>query len=189
MVQEDIRQGECISQLPVADEGHGAHDADPLLPEGPAAAGEVIEQRPVLVQQPLPQQRVAAQVHQVPVVDPVGMGKVEIDTGALERRILPGMPELLHQRQQRRQPHFMIFTGNARLKLRDTDLLPACLHHRARDGDLDPQEAVALAVLARPGLEEARQAGHLRGVGVRAHLREEDVVPVHNVISTVPCAQ
>ena len=69
MVQEDIGDGECIIQLPLANELQGAHNPDALLPEGFAAARQVVEQCAVLVQQPGSQQRVTAQIHQVPIVD------------------------------------------------------------------------------------------------------------------------
>ena len=69
VLPEDVRDGEGVLQLPVADERHRADDTDALLPECLAAAGEIIQERPVLVQQPLAQQRIAGQVHEVPVVD------------------------------------------------------------------------------------------------------------------------
>ena len=55
VVQEDIGNGKSVVELPVADESHGADDADTLLPERLAAARELIEQGAVLVQQPFAQ--------------------------------------------------------------------------------------------------------------------------------------
>ena len=79
MMEEDVGDGEGVFQLAVPDERHGADDADALLPEVFSVLGQIIKQLPVLVQQPHPQQGIAAQVHQVPVVDAVGVGEVEID--------------------------------------------------------------------------------------------------------------
>ena len=200
MVQEDVRDGEGVRELPVADEGHGADDADALLPERLAAARELIEQGAVLVQQPFAQERVAGQVHQIPVVDALGMGEVEVDARLLgDARFFCSHPSsycshsgldpesfcvfvYFYQREQRRQPHFVEFAPDARLQRREVQLLPAVLHDGARHGDLDPQKLVALAVLAGAGLEEARQAGHLRGVGVRHHLFEQGV---HSFLASI----
>ena len=79
VVKEDIGDGESIGQLSVADEGHGADDAYALLPQGFAVAGEVVEQAAVFIQQPFAQQGIAREVYQVPVIDILGVGEVEID--------------------------------------------------------------------------------------------------------------
>ena len=80
MMEKDVGDGESIGELAVTDEGHRADDADALLPDGLAIAGQFIQQRAVLVEQPHAQQRIARQVHQVPVVDIPGMIQIEVDT-------------------------------------------------------------------------------------------------------------
>ena len=83
VVQEDVGDGEGVGELAGADEGHGADDADALFPEGAAVAGEVVEEGAVFVEEPLPEQGIAAEVDEVPVVDAVDVGEVEIDAGSL----------------------------------------------------------------------------------------------------------
>ena len=83
------------------------------------------------------------------------------------------MPEDLHQREQRGEPHFVEFAPDARFERGEVHGPPALLDDCTRHGDLDPQEAVTFAVLAGARLEEARQPRHLRGVGVREHLFQQ----------------
>ena len=97
VVQEDVGDGEGVRELPVADEGHGADDADALLPEGLAVSREVVEEGAVAVEEPFAEERVAAEVHEVPVVDAVGVIQIEVDALLLERRRLFGVPEDLHE--------------------------------------------------------------------------------------------
>ena len=74
VMQEDVGNREGVVQLSMTDERHGADDADALLPDSAAFTGKVVEESAVFVQKPLPQQRVTRQVHQVPVVNVVGVG-------------------------------------------------------------------------------------------------------------------
>ena len=175
MVQEDVRDGEGVRQLAVADQRHRAHDADALLPERLAAARQLIEQRAVLVQQPLAQQRVARQVHEVPVVDPVGMRQVEIHALMLRDARSLRVLEDLHQRQQPRQPHLVVLARQAFLQLRKPHLAPAALHHLARHRHLDSQELIPLPILSRPGPEKPRQPRHLPRVGMSVHFLQQNV--------------
>ena len=176
-MQENVRDGEGVVQLSVADEGHGADDADALLPEGFAVASELVQQRAVLVQQPDSQQRIAGQVHEIPVVDEGGVGEVEIDARFLRHSRLDRgsfrMPEDLHQGEQGGEAHFVKFARDAGLELVETHLPPAFLHHVARHGHLDAEEPVAFAILSRPRLEEAGQACNLRRVGMGQHFLEK----------------
>ena len=171
VVQEDVGDGEGVRELPVADEGHGADDADALLPERLAVACQLVQEAAVLVQEPFPEEGVAAQVHQVPVVDAVGVGEVEVDARLAEWP----MPKDLDQCQQRRQPQFVILAGDALLQFGESRLPPAFLDHCPRHGYLDSQELVPLAVLPRPGLEKPRQAGHMPRVGLLQHACQQDV--------------
>ena len=175
VVQEDVRDGEGVAELPVADEGHGADDADALLPEGLAVAREVVEERAVAIEEPFPEEGVAAQVHEVPVVDAVGVGEVELDARLLQRRRLFCVPEHLHQRQQGGEAHFVKFARDAFLEVLEGRLAPAVADHRARHGDLDSQELIPFAVLPGPGLEKPRQPGHLPRVRLRPHLCQKDI--------------
>ena len=79
MVEKDVGDGESVVQLAVADEGHRGDNPDALFPEGSAVAGQVVKQRPVLVEQPFAQQRIAAEIHQVPIVDAVGVRQIKVD--------------------------------------------------------------------------------------------------------------
>ena len=42
VVKEDVGYGEGVGELPVADEGHGAHNADSLFPNGAAVLGKAV---------------------------------------------------------------------------------------------------------------------------------------------------
>jgi len=42
VVKEDVGYGEGVGELPVADEGHGAHNADSLFPDGTAVLGQAV---------------------------------------------------------------------------------------------------------------------------------------------------
>ena len=128
VMKENISNGERVVKLPVPDEGHGGDDADALLPDGLAAAGQIVQDAAVFVQQPHAEQWIAAQVHQVPVVDTVGMGEVEIDAAAAVGFRLR-MREDIHQRQQSRQPQLVILAADAALQLLEADVLPARLHN------------------------------------------------------------
>ena len=59
MMEKDVGDGESIGELAVTNEGHRTDDADALLPDGLAIAGQFIQQRAVLVEQPHAQQRIA----------------------------------------------------------------------------------------------------------------------------------
>ena len=80
MVKEDVGDSESIVELAVADEGHGADDADALLPKGLSIAGKIIQQISVLIEQPLPQQRITGKIDQIPIVDIRRMRKIKVDT-------------------------------------------------------------------------------------------------------------
>ena len=74
MVEEDIGNGKGVLQFPVADEGHGAHYADPLLPNRLPVPCQIIQEAAVFLREkPFAQKGIAAQVHEVPVVDAVCM--------------------------------------------------------------------------------------------------------------------
>ena len=169
VVQQDVGNGKRVVQLFVADKSHGRNHADALLPKRPTLAGQVVKQRPVFVHQPFAQQGIAAQVHQVPVVDAVRMRQVEVDATLPEGSVFPRMSENLHQRQQGRQPHLVILGSDAALQEGPVGLLPACFYDGPRYGNLDSQELVALAVLAGAGFEESAQARDLRRIGRREH--------------------
>ena len=195
MVEEDVGDGKGVVQLAVADEGHRAHDADALLPDGAAVTCQVVQQRVVLVQQPFAKERVAAEVYQVPIVDEGCVGEVEGDAAGADRffaslrmtgRMLRMTPsvilrsdsdegshrvlEYLHQGQQGGKADLVIFGGDALFQLFKIHLPPAASYDLPRYGDLDSQELIALAVLAGAGLEEAGEACDLRRVGMSEHL-------------------
>ena len=74
VVQEDVGDGEGVGELTVPNEGHGTDYADTLFPEAFSVTGQVVEERPVFVQEPDTEKRVAGKVYEVPVVDESGMG-------------------------------------------------------------------------------------------------------------------
>ena len=171
VMQKNVGNGESVLQLPVTDKGHCTDNSYTLLPEGAAVPCQIIEQFPVLVQQPFAQQRIAGEVYQVPVVDAVRMGEVEVYA------LLPrnAMPEDFHQGKQCGQPNLVILAGNTFLQLLETDPAPTRFNLFPRDGHLDSQELIPLAILPRPGLEKAGKARHLSGVGVGHHLGKKDI--------------
>ena len=202
VVQEDIGQGKGVLQLSVADEGHGADNADALLPEGFAVTGQVVEQGTVFVQQPFAQQGITAQVHQVPIVDVRCVRQIEVYALFLQH---PGflcrffsVVKDFYQSEQGRQSHFMVLGTDTFLQFRKDRLCvsragcmvifrtgrmaigrqqlpPACLYHRPRHRYLDSQELIALAILAGTGLEKARKPLHLRWIGTREHSGQQRV--------------
>ena len=174
VVKEDVGDGEGVRELPAADEGHGADDADALLPEGAAVPGEVVEEGVVAVEEPFAEERVAGEVDEVPVVDAVGVIQIEFDALLLDRRLLR-VPEDLHEGEEGGEAQLVVLAGDAFFEVLETRLPPAVFDNGARHGDLDSQELVALAVLARAGLEEAREPRHLGRVRVREHLRQQGV--------------
>jgi len=175
VVQEDVGDGEGVRELAVADEGHGADDADALLPDCFAIAREVVEEGAVAVEEPFAEERVAGEVDEVPVVDAVGVIQIEFDALLLLDRRLLRVPEDLHEGEQGGEAQLVVLAGDAFFEVVETRLPPAFADDRARHGNLDSQELVALAVLAGAGLEEAREPRHLGGVRVREHLCPEDV--------------
>ena len=76
----------------------------------------------------------------------------------------------LHQREQRGQTHFMIFTRNTFFQVVEIQRAPAALDHFARHRHLDAQELIPFPILTRPGLEKTGKTVDLRRVGVREHL-------------------
>ena len=86
MVEQDVGNGEGIGQLAVPDEGHRADHPDALFPDGFSVAGQFVKQVPVFVQQPFAQQRIAGQVHQIPIVNRGRMCQVKVHTLLLQRQ-------------------------------------------------------------------------------------------------------
>ena len=154
VMQEDIGNGKGIVQLAVTDKGHSADNANALLPDGLSVTGKVIEKGAVLVKEPFAKERVAGQVHKVPVVYAVRVGKVEVNAAALQRGVLLRVSEDLDQRQQRGEPQLVILAGNALFQFLEAGALPASFHYAARHRHLDTQELVTVAVLSGPGLEK-----------------------------------
>ncbi len=173
VVQEDIGDGEGVLELAGADEGHGADDADALFPEGAAVAGEVVEEGAVFVEEPLPEQGVAAEVDEVPVVDAVGVGEVEVDAGALAVRGLAFVVEDFDEGEEGGEAEFVVVAPDAFFEVGEINFSPGRFDDFAGRGDLDSQELIAFAVLAGAGLEEAGEAGDQGGVGARHHLCQE----------------
>ena len=84
------------------------------------------------------------------------------------------MGEDFHQSEQRRQPHFVVFTADAAFQLREG--VPGCgqpfpvgFDYGARHRHFDSQELITFSVLAGAGLEESAQTGDLGRVCGRQH--------------------
>ena len=120
---------------------------------------------------PMPQNLWCRQIYQIPIINVLGMRQVEINALLLQGLVFFGVLEDLHQGQQGGQAHLVVFGGDAGLKVLEGGCGPALLHHLAGQGHLDAQELVALAVLALPRLEEARQAFNLGRVSVGKDFR------------------
>lgn len=146
VVEEYVGNGECVGKLPVPDEGHGGHYADALFPKGLSVFCQPVEEAAVFLrEQPFSQKGVAAQVDEVPVVDAVGVGEVEVNATGAESFVrtaglgaesfvrtagavasrgrttlrLTGMGEDFHQREERGQADFVILAANATLEFRE----------------------------------------------------------------------
>ena len=171
MVEENVGDGEGVVELAVAHKGHCRDHADALLPERPAAAGEVVKERAVLVEEPFAEKGIAAEVHEVPVVDVLRVAYIKVDA-LLSDRFLDSlrMAKDLHQRQERREADLVILAGDAFLQIVKTGGGPAGLDDGSGYGNLDSQKLVALAVLAGAGFEKAAEPFDLRRVGRRVHL-------------------
>ena len=148
----------------MAEEHHGADDADTLLPDGAALAGKGVERRGVVSEVPGAEDFVAGEVDEVPVVHRRKVVEVEVNAPLLFGGVFLGVVKTLYQDQQTRQPHFVPLRCQTLLKVVPTALFPVFLHHRAGDGHLDAKKTVALAVLSRSRLEKPRQIYRLRSI-------------------------
>ena len=176
MIEQDIGNGKSVIQLAVTDKRHGADDTDALFPDVLSVPGQVIQERPVFVQQPFAQQGIAGQIHQVPVIDPVGMRQIEFNASLTEGRIFFGVGEDLDQGQQSRQPDLVIRTRDTGFQVPETAGTPAGFHHAARHGHLDTQKLVPFPILSRPGLEKPGKPLHLGGVGMGQHFCQKHII-------------
>ena len=79
-LQENIRYRIRVVELSGADKSHCAYNTDTALPNRFPVSGQIVEQGPVFIQEPLPQQRIAAQIHQVPIVDVLKVRKIKVYT-------------------------------------------------------------------------------------------------------------
>ncbi len=156
-----------IVQVALTDEIDGRDNSHPLFPEGPAVIRQIVEEGAVAGVEPGPEYLVAGEIHQIPVVDEIGMGEVEGDTLLLETGVLLTVPEKLHERQKRSHTDFMIRASDGGFEVFKGGTFPALLHNRTDDGDPDAEEPVPLAILSGPSLEETGQASHLGGVSMR----------------------
>ena len=169
LVKEYLRDGECVVHLSAAYELQGADYADALLPDAIPVARQIVQQAAILVHEPLSQKLIARKVDKVPVVDERRVRKIEVHAPLLHCNVLFCVLEDLNECQQGGEAHFVIFVGDAFFQIVEGGLFPQVFDNTARDGDLDAQELIALAVLAGTGLEEARESSDLRRVAVRQH--------------------
>lgn len=169
MEEEEVGEGQGVGILAVAHELHGADDGDALLPEA-AAAGKVVEERAVAVQEPVAEELVAAEVHEVPVVDAVGMGEVEVYAAAATVVVTAGVLVYLHQDEEGAEAHLVPRRGKGVLDVGKGAAAPHGLHHATGDGHLDAEEPVAVAVLPGAGLEEPAEGDGLLIVAERKEL-------------------
>ena len=68
-LQKDLGNSISVIQLPCPDKSHSADNAYTPFPNRSPVSGKFIKNAAVFIHKPLSQKRIAAQVHQVPIVD------------------------------------------------------------------------------------------------------------------------
>ena len=158
----EVAEGQLESQIrvPLPQPVHGGDDGDAFVPH-PLGVREAAEEVGVVrVERLAAEDLVRRQVHQIPVVDVRAMTEVEVGRGRAYRP-RPGPLISLHKHQQTAEAHLV----KVALK-KPTQILVARLgiiptRHAAHPWHGHPEEAIALTILSRAGLEEARQVGRL----------------------------
>ena len=80
MMEKDIGNSKGIINLSMSDKGHGAYDSYTLLPDGVSVCSQRIKKRPVPIKKPFPQQRIAGEIHKIPVIYTVCVRQIEVHT-------------------------------------------------------------------------------------------------------------
>ena len=166
-VHEVVRVGEVAEgqlegqiRVPLPQPVHGGDDGNAFVPYPLGVRKAAEEVGVVRVERLAAEDLIRRQVHQIPVVDVRAMTEVEVGRGRAYRP-RPGPLISLHKHQQTAEAHLV----KVALK-KPTQILVARLgiiptRHAAHPWHGHPEEAIALAILSRAGLEEARQVGRL----------------------------
>jgi hypothetical protein len=177
MVKEEVGDGEAVGKVAAADEVHGGDDGDALFPEA-GGAGEAVEEGAVAVFEPDAEEFVAGEVHEVPVVDAGGMGKVEVHAFASGVLVAMGAGEALEEDEEGGEPCFVpgggeegVEDGEGSVGVASGDV--------ALGGDGDAEEEVAFAVFAGTCLEKAGEVDGFFG-GTRGSEFGEDGFGCHD---------
>ena len=150
---EMFGQADRIIKLPIIYKGIGRYHRYALFPKQ-RSLRQTIKGTPIgMVQQITAHDGRAAQIHQIPIVAPLCMLKVEMIN--LLALLLAGfLPfETFHQNQQSTEPYFMPRTFQKNMQILKRSIYmrfghPACL------GDRNPQKTIALAIFPFTRLEE-----------------------------------
>ena len=139
---------------------HAGDDGDALAPE---AAGVRPLVKEGAVGEPGAEYLVAGEVDEVPVVE--GVDVVDVEAGAL----VPLFPAFrffeTENEDEEGGESCLVDGGGEELADGGKGGLPVAFRDFSGDGHGHADEEVALAVFARPGLEEAGERGGFRGVG------------------------
>ena len=166
----------------------GAHHAHALPPQT-GAVGQGIDHlqliRPLFLsaghgrgqQEPVSQNFRSCQVYQVPVVGPLGILQIEAqylvataDGGGIVLQPLDGqLLKLCHHDEQAAEPH-LVPAAHEQLRYLAERCVLCGLYHFSRQRHLESQELVALAIFARPCLEEPHQVEPLLLIAQRHHI-------------------
>ena len=159
IVEQAGRELKRRRRVTALDEGVGREDRDAALPQH-RARGELAQQVTRAIDEVLADDPVGARVDEVLVVDPALAHRGEVpheDLVALTR--IP-----VHEDQQRCEPVLMLRVVEEKVDLVEREVTKTRDHGAGRRNP-HPDELVALAVLAGPGLEEAAQEQGIRRIG------------------------
>lgn len=173
--EEDFGYGVGVVELTFSDELHGGDDADALFPEGFPVAGKVVEEAAVFVEEPFAEEGIAAEVDEVPIVDVLGVGEVEVDVGFLCGGVFLGVAKEFDEDEECGEANFVIGAGNAFLEFVHRTLIPKGFDYLSGGGHFDAEKEVAFAILSGAAFEKSHEPFRLGGVGLSHHLVEEDV--------------
>jgi len=165
VVQEALRQPKGRPRIALLDVPEGREHRDPPVPHR-GRGGELVKELGALGRA-LGKQVLGGGVDQVPVVHPLAPREVQVGDRLTLRRVRP--LEALDQDRERHEAVLVDRALQEALAVGQRGVaVPA--RHAPLLGDRDAEEAVALAVAARLGAEEALRVGGALGIGERSQL-------------------
>ena len=159
-LEKDSGNGICVIELSGPDKSHCADNADTALPDCLPVAGQFVEQCPVFVHKPFTEKGIAAQIHEVPVIDVLKVSEIEVNAVFSPLRVPLRPSENLDQGQESRQPDLMVLARNAFFQFCIVSVAPACPDHFTCHGNLYSQKLVTFSVLPGAAFEKSRQSGN-----------------------------